>query len=871
MRRIAAIILSICIAVAGTCTGMPEQMISGDGIDSSAASYPALKKITYKATGNQRDDIIGFAKTQTGYKEGSNNNTYFGSWYGCNYNPWCAMFVSWSAAKAGVPKSVVPHLATADRGWAKNQGVYHKSKYWGGSYTPQKGDLIYFSWSVRDWADHIGMVTGTGKSGGTTYVYTIEGNKHDKVIEGSYPLNNKYILGYASPKYTTGNGTATTTTATTTKAPTTYTLKYRDGLDSTSNNEEDKIIPPVKGTFGKDLTLSDKKFTRKGYTYADWDVYKENDSGKLVYLCRDDATGKKEKWYLKDKIPGDYTQVLVEGGGVLNIASAFKGTVYVSPVWKKADYVITYKANGGTGAPAAQTKKTDKSVTLSKTKPTRDGYEFLGWSKSSSATAPDNAFAPGATYKSNANLTLYAVWKMKSYDAVTISSVNKRTGPGKDYEIADTLPKGTTVSVGEVKNNWGKLSDGNWIMLDYTVRADLTKFTLEYNDGVDSTTDDTSRIKPMKVKYGTGKNITQDKFSRDGYDYSEWKLYRISDGNRLYYVKDKSTGKTMKWLTESKMGSKYQYVTILPGQQILVNEPVSERIYATPIWNIRKYEISYSANGGKSAPKAQTKEHGKTLKLQTSKPKRSGHKFVGWAESKDASKAKYKPGQEFKDNKTIKLYAVWKTKYTKVKTTSGLNKRSGPGTDHDVIGYVDKGKTVTIVKKKNGWGKLKGGGWISMSYTKKVSDKSSDSKAKKKSDKKDKKKKDNSGNTKNSSVFKVKVTSEGGVNARTGPSKSKDIAGSYGKGEELEIYKTKNGWGKLKSGNWVMLKYTKIVSGYKVKVTSSDLNQRKGPGTKYDIVNQIKPGKYNIVKIKGDWGKVKETGHWIHLGYAKRI
>ena len=865
MKKIAAIILSICIAVAGICTGGPGQMISGDGIDSSAASYPALKKISYKATGNQRDDIIGFAKTQKGYKEGGNNNTYFGAWYGCNYNPWCAMFVSWSAAKAGVPKSIVPHLATADRSWAKKQGVYHKSKYWGGSYTPKKGDLIYFSWSVRDWADHIGMVTGTGKSDGTTYVYTIEGNKHDKVIEGSYPLNNKYILGYASPKYTTGNGTTTTT-----KAPTKYTLKYRDGLDSTSNDEEDKIIPPVKGTFGKDLTLSEDKFTRKGYTYADWDVYKENDSGNLVYLCRDDATGEKEKWYTKKSIPDDYTQVLVEGGGTLNIKKAFSGTVYVSPVWKKADYVVTYKANGGTGAPAAQTKKTGKSLTLSKTVPTREGYEFLGWAKKSDATSPASEYAPGSTYKKDASLTLYAVWGMDSYDAVTISGVNVRSGPGKDYEIVETLTKGTKVAIAEVKDNWGKRTDGNWLMLDYTVRADLTRFTLEYTDGLKTTSNDTDLIKPIKVKYGTGKSITTDKFSREGFRYDAWRLYRVCDGNRLYYAQDKATGQTKKWLLKDKIGGKYEFVHIEPGKQVLITDPVSETIYARPAWRTKKYTISYKANGGKSAPKAQTKRHGEDLTLRKGKPERSGYEFRGWALSKTASKAKYQPSDTFSRDKNTKLYAVWASKYMKVKTTSGLNKRSGPGTDYDVIGYVEEGRTLSIIKTKNGWGKIKGGGWISMSYTKKLSGSVSASSTDSVS-KKSKKDNEETGDEDSSSVFKVEVTSEDGVNARSGPSKDKDTVNSYEKGKELNIHKVKNGWGRLTNGNWILLKYTKVVSGYKVKVTSSDLNQRKGPGTKYDIVDQIEPGKYEIVKINGDWGKVKKTGYWIHLDYVNRI
>ena len=28
------------------------------------------------------------------YKEGPNNDTIFGEWYGLNHQPWCAMFVS---------------------------------------------------------------------------------------------------------------------------------------------------------------------------------------------------------------------------------------------------------------------------------------------------------------------------------------------------------------------------------------------------------------------------------------------------------------------------------------------------------------------------------------------------------------------------------------------------------------------------------------------------------------------------------------------------------------------------------------------------------------------------------------------------------
>jgi uncharacterized repeat protein (TIGR02543 family) len=72
-------------------------------------------------------------------------------------------------------------------------------------------------------------------------------------------------------------------------------------------------------------------------------------------------------------------------------------------------YIITYDANGGSGAPSSQTKVHGTSLTLSSTTPTRTGYTFLGWSTSNSATSA--TYQAGATYTGNATVTLYAVWR----------------------------------------------------------------------------------------------------------------------------------------------------------------------------------------------------------------------------------------------------------------------------------------------------------------------------------------------------------------------------------------------------------------------------------------------------------------------------
>ena len=72
-------------------------------------------------------------------------------------------------------------------------------------------------------------------------------------------------------------------------------------------------------------------------------------------------------------------------------------------------YTIFYNANGGNGAPSAQTKPYGEMHTLSTTKPTRFAHVFLGWALSSNAT--EASYLPGESYPYDTNITLFAVWK----------------------------------------------------------------------------------------------------------------------------------------------------------------------------------------------------------------------------------------------------------------------------------------------------------------------------------------------------------------------------------------------------------------------------------------------------------------------------
>ena len=66
---------------------------------------------------SKRDEIVEIALSQKGYKEGPNNDTKYGAWYGLNYNPWCAMFVSWCADQIGILNTLIPKFAGCTTGF----------------------------------------------------------------------------------------------------------------------------------------------------------------------------------------------------------------------------------------------------------------------------------------------------------------------------------------------------------------------------------------------------------------------------------------------------------------------------------------------------------------------------------------------------------------------------------------------------------------------------------------------------------------------------------------------------------------------------------------------------------------------------------
>ncbi len=148
------------------------------------------------------------ARSQLGYTGTGTEDaplSKYGAWYGINPGQWCAMYVSWVLATAGLPQ----HIETA-KGFAycpsgvnffTARGAY-TAKAW--DHTPAPGDLAFYDFGLGR-ASHVGLVEAYTGGG----IQTLEGNTTDASIGRTgnccrrkwHPGDAGYILGYARPDY----------------------------------------------------------------------------------------------------------------------------------------------------------------------------------------------------------------------------------------------------------------------------------------------------------------------------------------------------------------------------------------------------------------------------------------------------------------------------------------------------------------------------------------------------------------------------------------------------------------------------------------------------------------------------------------------
>ena len=198
--------------------------------------------------------------------------------------------------------------------------------------------------------------------------------------------------------------------------------KYNDGTDSTwLTDVTDRPTAATTFTFN----VNRAKLTRSGYDHIGW---------------ADKA----------DAVTAKYT------GGDSIVLTKDNPTKTIYAIWMPF-FELKYDANGGTGAPASQTRTAAHptvnrvTFTVPNQTPSKEGYTFKGWADSSTATTAQ--YQPGDTVDvkhENSPKTVYAVWEgsdpipVPSYDdlksaigKIQVKDVSTPSCGTENYDLID--------------------------------------------------------------------------------------------------------------------------------------------------------------------------------------------------------------------------------------------------------------------------------------------------------------------------------------------------------------------------------------------------------------------------------------------------
>jgi peptidoglycan hydrolase-like protein with peptidoglycan-binding domain len=146
--------------------------------------------------------VLAQAASQIGYRQGANEASKFGSWYGVPNKLWCAMFVSWAYYTSGLP---LPGKTSKGFSHCNDGRAWFKARErW--TSTPARGHVVFYQWGdpAGD-LDHVGIVERVLADGS---IIAIEGNtpspqppRQPDGVFHVHRINPRTIAGYGIPPY----------------------------------------------------------------------------------------------------------------------------------------------------------------------------------------------------------------------------------------------------------------------------------------------------------------------------------------------------------------------------------------------------------------------------------------------------------------------------------------------------------------------------------------------------------------------------------------------------------------------------------------------------------------------------------------------
>ena len=257
-------------------------------------------------------------------------------------------------------------------------------------------------------------------------------------------------------------------------------------------------------------------------------------------------------------------------------------------------YTVSYNANGGSGAPSSQTKTHNKTLTLSSTRPTRTGYNFLGWSTSRTATSA--SYSAGGSFTSNSDTTLYAVWDPKSYTLTTSPGSNSsilvsRQSTKKSGASTGAISSSDPIYYDDVLKVQFGANEGYNISTHTVNGSAFTSggtFTVTDNVSVASTA--VVKSFTLSVNIGTGTNIVVNRTSSPKQGASTGVL---SSGATIFYSDVLSFTFTAQTGYENATGS-VNGSPATTGSTVTVTDKVSVSSSA----NVQRFTLSVSQGTG---------------------------------------------------------------------------------------------------------------------------------------------------------------------------------------------------------------------------------------------------------------------------------
>lgn len=430
----------------------------------------------------------------------------------------------------------------------------------------------------------------------------------------------------------TQSGSSTPITPTTPSDPstpsdtnaTTYTVTYH------ANGGTGAPSPQTKNA-GEKIIISSVEPTRSGYTFSGWALTSMSTYPSYT------AGGT----YSKDA-DLDLYAIWLDGSS--------SGSTPSEP----RTCTVTYNANGGTGAPAAQSVTSGSKLTISSTIPRKSGYNFKGWGTQSWATSA--AYSAGGTYTITSDMVLYAVWERGGTYFYTVT-FDANGGSGAPDPI--TADYGETITIPDVEPyrsgynfiNWENQNTSEYYYpgASMTVTGTTTLTAIWYEARWD---DDPFGDEPtVPTTYTVSYNAN----GGSGAPSSQTKTEGVA--LTLSSTKPTRSGYTFLGWSESSSATSATY-----SAGGTYTKDASTTLYA--VWKkntttTTTYTVSYNANGGTGAPPSQTKTKNIALILSSVIPTRTGYTFLGWSTSSSATSATYQPGGSYTANANVTLYAVW--------------------------------------------------------------------------------------------------------------------------------------------------------------------------------------------------------------------